>query len=451
MSHPRLEPVETERALLGAVLVNPALLARVDLTPESFSKQAHGKAWTVIQTLAVEGQTPDPVTITAELRRRGWLEDVGGAMAVATWIDGQSRSANVESYAAQVSEAAALRAAKAIGESTLGPCLLESDDPWQVLAEAEETLRQLAARRSDAGGLDVTEQIEALERSITRASSGPRVGLNLPAIDDALGGIQPGEVLGVMARPGIGKTIVLCHVASGLAGLGHVCFSLEMPAPQIVERLVRMTLGVGRTTIRNALSSPGLSLDFSAYVDAFADMWLDATPGLSVSQMAARVRRRQLRQRVTVVSIDHLGLVGGDTKLQTYDRVSKQARELKELAKSCDVAVVLLIQANRDAGGDGSRELHLGSARDSGVIEEACDYMVALRRLDKSTTLSQAERDQYRDLIFAKLLKHRHGPTGGEETAYRIDTLSLRLIEQPGVKAEENDLKRLAAGVGGRR
>jgi replicative DNA helicase len=145
---------------------------------------------------------------------------------------------------------------------------------------------------------------------------------------------------------------------------------------------------------------------------------------------------------VRVVCVDHLELIGGDRTMSTYDRVSTQARELKELAKREDLAVLLLIQVNRESGGDGSRELHLGSARDSGVVEEAMDYMVAMRRLDRSTTLGRAERERYRDVLFAKALKHRHGGASGEEFAYRLDGQTLRLTEDAQLKPDACDLHR---------
>jgi len=442
------EARDAERAVLGAVLVAPERFAEIALEPDDFGTDAHRRAWSVLTDLHRAGVPLDPVLVVTELERRGWLAQVGGKAAVLAWMDGMPRSANVAAYAERVRDAAIRRRAAQTAR-VLQTALRTAEDPWEVIHEADRVLRALEARTARVAGLNVAEQWASWGAAVERAATGPRLGLGLPGIDQVLGGVQPGEVLGVMARPGIGKTLVLCHIAAaGLAGLGHVCFSLEMPAPQIVERLARMVYGQSGYALRRARREG--TLDATPYAEAFSRLWLDATPGLSVAQMASRVRLAQAGTSIVAVSIDHLGLIGGDTTLSTYDRVSKQARELKELAKRHDVAVILLIQANRDAGGDGSRELHLGSARDSGVIEEACDYLVALRRLDRSTTLAPAERERYRDLIFAKVLKHRHGIPMTDEIAYRIDPISLRLEEAPGVQAESSDLRRLAQ-VGGRR
>ena len=136
--------------------------------------------------------------------------------------------------------------------------------------------------------------------------------------------------------------------------------------------------------------------------------------------------------------------------MSTYDRVSTQARELKELAKRFDCTVLLAVQVNREAGGDGSKELGLGAARDSGVVEEALDYLVAMRRMDRSQTLGQVEREKYRDVLFAKVVKNRHGSPDAE-LAIRLDPRTLRLEEDPRLRIDEDDLGRIAASAGRRR
>lgn len=452
MSDTRIPPhdLEAEIGLLGGVLVDASGLPGVSWLPaQSFYRTAHQRIWTAILALSDTGTPLDSLTLRIELGRRGWLEDIGGVAYLGQLLDGVPRASNVGAYANQVQTTADLRVALEQVERLDAHLRDDRPDLNDVLSEADAALQALQARHRPETMVGPAQQIEYWQAAVERAQAGPRIGLSLPAIDAVLEGVQPGELLGVMARPGIGKTLVLCHVTCGLAGFGHVCLSLEMPAPQIVERLARMIYAVNKYTLRRELNSR--QFDAGRYLEACDGLLLDATPGLSVAQILARVRTAQAKQRVTVVTIDHLGLIGGDPKLTTYDRVSKQARELKELAKRCDVAVILLIQANRDAGGDGSRELHLGSARDSGVIEEACDYLIALRRLDRSLTLAAAERERFKDAIFAKVIKHRHGIPMNEEVAYRIDPTSLRLIEDGNLKADENDLRKLAVVSGGRR
>lgn len=303
--------------------------------------------------------------------------------------------------------------------------------------------------------LDVDAQLSAIIDEDIEAATGRRVLLSLEAIDEQIGGLRRGEVCGVMARPGLGKTLVLCHVAHAIAAHSwHVLFSLEMPAAQIVARLQQRVYGLGRNQ-REAKSQAGL-LDYAPYREAFKKLLIVETPGLSVAQMGAVLRQMQAvngplhGELLALVTIDHLGLIGGDRSLTTYDRVSVQAREIKELAKTQSCSVLVAIQVNRDSGGDGSRELGLGSARDSGVVEEAMDYLIALRRLDRSLTLSPADRERYRDVLFAKVVKNRHGDANGQEVAYRLYPVGLRLEEDKRLQPSENDFARVAEGRGRR-
>jgi replicative DNA helicase len=297
--------------------------------------------------------------------------------------------------------------------------------------------------------LDVEGQLAAMAEEDAEAATGRRIYLALPAVDEQIGGIRRGEVCGLMARPGIGKTVVLCHVAQAVTEhQWHAFFSLEMPAAQIVARLQQRLYRLGRHQ-REDLARAGV-LDLAEYRRAYQSLLLVDTPGLAIWQMG-QVLDQMLQsgplkgQTLGLVTIDHLGLVGGDRKLSTYDRVSVQAREIKELAKRFQCAVLLAIQVNRDSGGDGSRELSLGSARDSGVVEEAMDYLIGMRRLDRSTTLSPAERDRYRDVLWTKVIKNRHGDAYGRETAYRLSPIGLQLTEDRALTMDDDQVAKIAA------
>jgi hypothetical protein len=302
--------------------------------------------------------------------------------------------------------------------------------------------------------LDVDAQWAAAVAEDHEAATGRRVYLGLPQLDETISGLRRGEVCGLMGRPGIGKTLVLAHVTHGAAeqGLAHVLFSLEMPAAQIVARLQQRVFELGRHGREDAARSG--TLKPARYRDIFGSLLIVDTPGLSVAQMEGllgRIMSGPFKGRpLGLVTIDHLGLIGGDRRLTTYDRVSVQAREIKELAKRFECSVMLAIQVNRESGGDGSRELGLGSARDSGVVEEAMDYLVGLRRLDRSLTLSPYEREKYQNVIFAKVIKNRHGDIDTRETAYRLYPVGLRLEEDRHVQAEQNDVARIASMAGRR-
>lgn len=432
-----------ERHVLGQIIgfgEGWDLFAAAGLEEPDFFRLAHRQEWSACAAVAAANVPPDLVTVGLELRRQGWLENVGPAYH-AGLIDGVPRptASGAEFAAGELRRLATLRStADAIekGDLTAATGLLDA-------ARARAT----AGRRV----YDAVGQIEAIRVDAERDRDG-RLWLGFPTLDNVLDGLRGGEVLGWMARPGIGKTLVFCHVAQYVAEaeFGHVFFSLEMPAAQIVDRIAGQHFGLSRRILRERLDNGVLEL--SDYTDAFRRFVLVDAPGLDVAAMSAHLRQIQAGPLrgipIRLVTVDHLGLIGGDRRMSTYDRVSTQARELKELAKQFNVTVLLAVQVNREAGGDGSKELHLGSARDSGVVEEAMDYLVGMRRLDRSQT--PAEREKYRDILFAKVLKNRHGAPD-TEIAIRIEPSTLRLREDPNVAIEQDDLARIAASAGSRR
>jgi replicative DNA helicase len=408
-----------------------------------FFKPAHQQIFDAIAAVEARGIRADLVTVGLELRRAGAFEEVGAGYFVGL-TDGQVRP-SPEAVVFITGELAELA-----GKRDLLAALSSG-----TVADVAERVDHAVTRTTDQRRVyDAAGQLDSLRADTIRDESG-RLWLGFPTLDNILEGLRAGEVLGWMGRPGGGKTVVLCHIARAVAetDFGHVFFSLEMPAAQIVDRIAGAHFGVNRHTLRDRLK--GGALDVADYERSFARFVVVDAPGLSIADMSAKLRQIQsttLRNApLRMVTVDHLGLIGGDRKMSTYDRVSTQARELKELAKRFNVTVLLAVQVNRDAGGDGSKELGLGSARDSGVVEEAVDYLVAMRRLDRSQTLSAFEREKYRDVLFAKVVKNRHG-SPDTEIAIRLDARTLQLSEDPSLVIEENDLGRIAATAGkGRR
>lgn len=291
---------------------------------------------------------------------------------------------------------------------------------------------------------DAEAQLAARRDEVVESLEGRRIILGLPALDTCIGGIRRGEVFGLMARPGTGKTLLLAHAAHAIATtttLGQVFFSLEMPASQIVGRLQQRLFGLSRSAAERAVYEGRLDRD--RYREAFQRFMVVDQGGLSISQMATLVERildGPLKGvELGAITIDHLGLVGGDRKLTTYDRLSVQAREIKELAKRLSCSVLLAVQPNRESGGDGSKELGLGSARDSGVVEEAMDYLVGMRRLDRSLSLSPSERARFTGVLFARVIKNRHGEPMTNEVAYHM-VHGHTPQEDPHLAADSEDI-----------
>lgn len=430
--------LDLERQVLGQMIRFPEAFEEYvgqGLHRDDLFRHEHGLVWDALAAVSARGDTPDLVSVGLELRQSKTLEAVGLSYYSLLPNDAiRQDSSGMLVSTATLAELAGKRAVfKALGGR---------------LEDVAATAEQAISRSNDERRVYSSRaQLDSIQADITRDTQG-RLYLGFPTLDGILEGIRPGEVFGLMARPGIGKTLVLCQIARAVADttFGHVFFSLEMPAAQIVERIARAHYGLSRNYFRGRLESGGLDAD--DYIHTFRRLVVVDAPGLSVAQMAAKLRQIQSSTLrgipIRLVTVDHLGLIGGDRKMSTYDRVSTQARELKELAKRADASLVLAVQVNREAGGDGSKELGLGAARDSGVVEEAMDYLVAMRRLDRSQSLAPYEREKYKDALFLKVIKNRHG-SPDTELGVRIDGMTLRLQEDEELKIQSDDLTKIAA------
>ena len=422
-----------ERAVFGAVLIDPDTFVHASdvIAGGDFYRDAHRRVWAAFETLNARAERIDILTLSHALAATGDLDSVGGLLYLQGLTDGVPRSTNVAHYARIVRERSISRDIITASHATIAQAL-DGAASGEVVASAMESLTRASTRAFSRGWLDPMQQADALD-ALLKFKAGQRVPMGLWSIDrDVSGGVQAGEVCGVLARPGIGKTLILCQTivrALDEPGVGVCVFSLEMPAAQIVERVARMMFNVSKDALRSSWAN--LRADYVARVQA--RLIVTDAPGLSVTDMQSRVsvaRRLALKGCSFVLTIiDHLGLIGGDDALRTYDRVSKQAREIKELAKSTSTGVLLAVQVSRESGGDGSKRLALGAARDSGVIEEALDYLLAVRRLDRSTTLPSHERDKFRNVLFMEWIKNRHGDVTGIEHAYSIHPVGLMLSE----------------------
>lgn len=423
---------------MGATISHPELLelVRNDLTPGDFFRVANGKIYAAMLALDESGAPIDLLALCNHLKAGNDLEDVGGPAYVSSMVDGVPKATNVAYYAGIVLDCARKRLAIATLTRLLETAYAASGQADELLEQADRAVNGLRNTNQTIGALGPAQQWVALLEEVKQAPQ-LRVCLGIPTLDNLLNGIHPGEVCGIMARPSVGKTMILGHMLRAIAEreLGIVLFSLEMPAPQIVARLARSIYGYTRYELEDKMRC-GLSSD--RYERTLSRVVLIDSPGLSLAKMESSMRTVTARllenKPPAVVIIDHLGLIGGDRTLSTYDRVSTQAREIKELAKRHHVAVLLAIQVNRDIGGDGSRELSLGAARDSGVVEEAMDYLVGCRRLEFCSVLSQDDRAKYAGAIFMKVLKNRHGELG-REFAVRVDPNTLEITEDVHLEA----------------
>ena len=369
--------VAAERAVLGALLADAEAFARVEpiLDAEDFSTDLGRACWRAAGRLARAGAAVDVVTLTADLELAGDLGRVGGAAAVSELAEGLPDPANVEHYAA-ILKGAGVKRELATFARWLGAEAAQAEGAGETLAgEAAGRLARIAGPGGKAGAEDVgaiaSRELRRIEAIGTEGSAG--LSLGYPDLDRILaGGLEPGALAIVAARPGVGKTALLANVASKACdhGARAMLFSLEMPGEAIVRRLLAPLARVplGRLREGRLDSEEWARLAWAQdKLDGYR-LAIDDTPALTSDQVLARARRRALAGGLDVVLVDYLGKIAARGENRTA-AVGAIARGLKDAARALNVPVIAAAQLNRTNVRE-DRPPTLSDLRDSGEIEQ---------------------------------------------------------------------------------
>ena len=265
---------------------------------------------------------------------------------------------------------------------------------------------------------------DAAETYIARTKREAGITLGMVNIDNAIGGINPGQVMGFYAKTGTGKTAwamnAMEHV--GKSGRGTLFFSIEMPKEDVFERAAQMTFRSGWRVIENWAKLGKLK---PANVTAkFGNLRLVDAPTLTHEELAVYVERARESSPVDFVVLDYLGRMDGPGK-SVYERVSKLAERMKDQAKALEVPILFLGQLNNQAVNIFSR-VELGMLRDSGVQAESCDYICGAWRNDDAA------------IFRVELLKGRRAATGIlSDYSFMGDTMEMYCRDPEGTHREE--------------
>ena len=435
--------LDAERCVLGAMMIDrdAYLVAAQCVDGPAFFRDAHRRIWNACAVLHERGSALDLITIKDELSRRGELDECGGPAYISALTDGVPRSSNVEHYARIVREHATRREVIHEARRVLSDAY---EGELTGAATIESALHRLGTiNPAEAGALrqPVMTGGECVERWATMPPISERV-LPLgvcPSIDRQMrGGIEPGEVMFIVARPGSLKTMLVLNVLRRwMARRPHDLFplvELEMPQRQLTERFARMFFQLSSDAVderRNA----GL-LDIDAFKGSIAGLRVvdEGAMGLRDIEQRVRLTLRQSPDRALGgIVIDHCGLIRGGQVASAYDRATDTAIGIKQLARRLEVPIVALVQANRTAA-QSSRAgdpPEMEQARDSGAYEENGDFVLTMSAIQPPDVASIPN-------VTIKLAKNRRGAEW--ITKLGFDGTSLRMAELD----DQGDMSRAA-------
>lgn len=384
----RMQPhsVEAEQAVLGALLLDASAwpLIQTTLRADDFYRADHRLIFAAIEDVAARGHAGDLVTVSECLERTQRLEDAGGLAYLGTLARDTPSAANIEAYAQVVRERAGLRRLHAcarqiarsvhdVGERSVA----------ELISGAEQALAELRGNARAGRGLVATRELmrEFVDDLEKRTVEQRGLSIGLADFDVLTTGLEPGDLVVIAGRPGLGKTSLLISIAASVSERVPVAvFSAEMPAQQLMRRAVALLASVPQGKLRRAdtLDDAEWKSVWPA-VDAVVarSLFVDDTAAPTLAHVRAELIGMRARSGLGLVVVDYVQLMRGIGATR-YEQLREIAYGLKGLAKELSVPVIALAQLNRAVESREAKRPVVSDLRDSGAIEEAADIVAML-------------------------------------------------------------------------
>jgi replicative DNA helicase len=423
--------IEAEQSVLGSMMIAPDSWDKVaEIVVESdFYNRSHRTIFGAIIKLLSSNQSVDTVTVKDTLAQSGLLEEAGGFSYLIELAKNTPSAANVTAYANVIRERAIVReligVAHDIADVGYNP---EGRNSADILDLAESKVFEIAEKRTgeNEGPKDVTtvltKTVNRLDELVKQGRDITGVSTGYTDLDEKTSGLQRSDLIIVAARPSMGKTTFamnLCENAMMLQDKPVLVFSLEMPAEQIMMRMLASLSRVNQTHIRTAQLDDEEWARMSGTIKTLKkkdNLYIDDSSGLTPMELRTRARKiARDKGGISLIMIDYLQLmrVPSLSENRTLE-IAEISRSLKALAKELEVPVVALSQLNRTLEQRADKRPINSDLRESGSIEQDADLIMFIYRDEVYNEAS--EMKGIAEIIIGK---QRNGPIGTSRLTFQ--------------------------------
>ncbi len=430
LAHSLPANVEAERSILGAILLDNFAFnqAAEHLHAEDFSLDSHRKIYARMVELSESSRPIDLITLCEELDRTKELESIGDVGYVSSLLDGVPDRPSIEHYVKIVRDKSLLRGLIHAANAAITRAADQSDPAEEILSDTEAAIFQLSEQRIGRGFMGVQEIIKekfgSIDALLQRGQRITGIATHYPDLDEMTSGLQRSDLIIIAARPSMGKTAFAMNIAENAAINDQkkvAVFSLEMSSEALLQRMLCSAARVDSHKFRTGSLWQDDTRKIAHALEKLthAPIFIDDTPGISLSEMRAKARRLQQSQGgLDIIIVDYLQLMsaGGRRYENRTQEVSAISRGLKALAKELKVPVIALSQLSRapESRGSGDHRPQLADLRESGSIEQDADLVAFIFR-EEVYKPDEPELDGVAELI---IRKQRNGPTGTVRLAF---------------------------------
>ena len=414
-----------EQGVLGGMLLSKDAIADVVeiIRDRDFYRPAHELIYDAILDLYGRGEPADPVTVAAELTKRGEIARAGGAPYLHTLISSVPTAANASYYARIVADHAIMRRLVEAGTKIVQLGYSKEGDVDDLVNNAQSEVYAVTEHRTSEDYIQLSELLpQALDEieAINSGVKGEGIKSGFKDLDNLTNGFHPGNMIVLAARPAVGKSTLgldIARAASIRDGNTSVIFSLEMSRSEITMRMLSAEARVPLNNIRsgNLTDDEWGRLAKRMGEISNAPLFIDDSPNLSLMEIRAKARRLKQRHDLKLIIIDYLQLMTSGKRVENRQQeVSEFSRNLKLLAKELDVPVIAISQLNRSPEQRADKKPMLSDLRESGSIEQDADVVILLHR--EAMFDREHPRAGEADLILAK---QRNGPIGSSNVIFQ--------------------------------
>lgn len=450
------QSLDAEMSALGAMMLSAEAVQMVieRCRVEDFYRGGHRTLFDAMLAISDRMEPVDLVTVQEELQRRGELDKIGGTEYLLQLAEMVPSVSNAGYYAEIVRRKSMLRRLKEAAEEV--EKLVHSDEDFDaVFDRAEQAIFSAGQRRLGQYFQHAKPLISEYFDQVTDLYENDKVMMGMPTrypdLDRVTTGLYPGELTILAARPSVGKTALALHMAMNVALFQKqtvAFFSLEMPAMQLIQRMICSNAAVNSQSLRTRLNEDEFSRIHMATDRLYSmPLYIDDSSDVSSLEVLAKCRRLKSEHDLGLIVVDYLQLMRGGRRTENrVQEISEVARGLKRIAKDLSLPVIALSQLSRSVEYRDDKRPLLSDLRESGSIEAEADVVLLLYREayykrkasgpadeqedDKEPEQWKSDEGHTTEKVEVDIAKNRNGPTAKITLAFQPEFARFLPLER---------------------